>query len=175
MYVVGRKRVITLPFGLNLANDLMKTSTGILLYRMIETQLQVFLVHPGGPFWKNKDEGAWSIPKGEFEMGENPLDAAKREFEEETGQKIDGYFIPLEPVKLKSGKVIYAWAVEGEVDAGRINSNYIEIPWPPKSGKMLQVPEVDRGEWFDKAMAMTKINSAQANLVEQLAKMIEKA
>ncbi|MGE6219159.1 NUDIX domain-containing protein [Nubsella zeaxanthinifaciens] len=153
----------------------MKTSAGILLYRTIGTQLQVFLVHPGGPFWKNKDEGAWSIPKGEFEMGENPLDAAKREFEEETGQKVDGYFIPLEPVKLKSGKVIYAWAVEGDIDANHINSNLIEIPWPPKSGKMLQVPEVDRGEWFDEATAMTKINSAQAKLVEQLAKMIEKA
>jgi predicted NUDIX family NTP pyrophosphohydrolase len=172
MYVVGKKQVITPLYGLNSKNNAMKTSAGILLYRFKETQLELFLVHPGGPFWKNKDEGAWSIPKGEFEMGENPLEAAKREFEEETGQKIEGYFIPLEPVKLKSGKTIFAWAVEGDIDQNQIVSNLIEIPWPPKSGKMLQVPEVDRGDWFDEATAMIKINSVQANLVQQLATII---
>jgi predicted NUDIX family NTP pyrophosphohydrolase len=150
----------------------MKTSAGILLYRFKETQLEFFLVHPGGPFWKNKDEGAWSIPKGEYEIGENPLEAAKREFEEETEQKIEGYFVPLEPVKLKSGKTIFAWAVEGDIDQHHIVSNVIEIPWPPKSGKMLKIPEVDRGDWFDEVTAMIKINPAQANLLEQLSKII---
>src|SRR5215469_9550223 len=112
-----------------------KQSAGILLYRIRDNQPQVFLVHPGGPFFRNKDNGAWSIPKGEFESGEEPLAAAKREFEEETGQKIDGEFIQLDPVTLKSGKKVSCWALEGDIDHETITSNLFEMEWPPKSGK----------------------------------------
>ncbi len=150
----------------------MKTSAGILPYRIQQQQLQVFLVHPGGPFWKNKDLGAWSIPKGEYTEGEDPLACAKREFKEETGQSIEGHFQPLGEVKLKSGKLITAWAVQGNVDANNIKSNLISIPWPPKTNKLIQIPEVDKGEWFDTATALTKINPAQAAFIHQLATMI---
>src|SRR5579872_4715198 len=112
-----------------------KQSAGILLYRFDNKQLQVFLVHPGGPFFRNKDDGAWSIPKGEFLDDEEALTAAKREFEEETGKSIDGKFIPLEPIVQKSGKKVFAWAVEGDIDAETIFSNTFELEWPPKSGK----------------------------------------
>ena len=137
-------------------------SAGILLYRKINNNLQVFLVHPGGPFFKNKDLGAWSIPKGEFLDDEEPLIAAKREFEEETGQVIDGNFISLSPVKLKSGKKIYAWAVEGDIDHETIFSNLFEMEWPPKSGKKQSFPEIDRAGWFEVDEAKLKINAAQA-------------
>ena len=122
-----------------------KQSAGIVLYRFIQQQLQVFLVHPGGPFFKSKDNGHWSIPKGEFLDDENPLDAAKREFNEETGQTITGEFRELNPVKLKCGKIIYAWAVAGDLDHEGITSNLFEMEWPPKSGRMASFPEVDRG------------------------------
>lgn len=144
-------------------------SAGILLYRLQNNELQVFLVHPGGPFWKNKDEGAWSVPKGEYAAGDNPLDAAKREFYEETGQNIDGQFSPLQPVKLKSGKTVNAWAVEGDIDPTEIKSNFFEIEWPPRSGKKQEFPEVDRGEWFNLDEARIKINPAQIKLIEELA------
>jgi predicted NUDIX family NTP pyrophosphohydrolase len=145
-----------------------KQSAGILLYRKIANRLQVFLVHPGGPYFKNKDEGAWSIPKGEFTDAENPLIAAKREFFEETGQVIDGSFVPLQPVKLKSGKIIYTWAIAGDIDPEIITSNLFEIEWPPKSGKTAAFPEVDRAAWFDIDAAKIKINAAQAGLIEEL-------
>src|SRR5207248_3330342 len=118
---------------------------------------EIFLVHPGGPFWKNKDIGAWSIPKGEFGDEENAVDAARREFEEETGQPVTGKFTELTPVKLKSGKIVYAWAVEGDIDATTIQcQTFIDVEWPPRSGKYQSIPEVDRGEWFSKELAKKK-------------------
>jgi len=149
-----------------------KQSAGILLYRNINSQLQVFLVHPGGPFFKNKDAGAWSIPKGEFEDDEDPQLAAKREFLEETGQSVDGDFIKLSPIKLKSGKTVYAWAVEGDIDHSTIVSNLFEIEWPPRSGKMASFPEVDRAAWLDVAEAFLKVNAAQVGLIEELVELL---
>jgi predicted NUDIX family NTP pyrophosphohydrolase len=143
-----------------------KRSAGILLYRKINSQLQVFLVHPGGPFFKNKDAGAWSIPKGEFSDDEDPLVAAKREFREETGQVIDGNFIQLKPVTLKSGKIVHAWAVESDIDHETIFSNLFEIEWPPKSGKKQSFPEIDRAGWFEVEEARLKINARQLGLIE---------
>jgi predicted NUDIX family NTP pyrophosphohydrolase len=145
-----------------------KHSAGVLLYRKLDNMMQVFLVHPGGPFWKNKDDGAWSVPKGEYEDDEDSLDAAKREFYEETGQYIDGRFIKLNPIKQKSGKIVQAWAVEGDIDHQNIKSNFFEMEWPPKSGKTQQFPEVDRGEWFSIEMALIKINPGQVGLLEEL-------
>ena len=126
----------------------MRTSAGILLYRLNKKNLEVFLVHPGGPFWKNKDEGAWSIPKGEYAEDEDALQAAIREFKEETGVSVSGDFIPLNTVKLKSGKYVKAWALEKDIDSTGVNSNTFLLEWPPKSGKKIEVPEVDRAEWF---------------------------
>jgi predicted NUDIX family NTP pyrophosphohydrolase len=145
-----------------------KQSAGILLYRKIDDQLQVFLVHPGGPFFKNKDDDAWSIPKGEFLDDEDALTAAKREFLEETGQSVDGNFIPLNPVTLKSGKKVFAWALEGDINHEIIVSNLFEIEWPPKSGKKQSFPEVDRAAWFDIETAKLKINGAQVGFIEEL-------
>ena len=145
-----------------------KQSAGILLYRKNDNHLQVFLVHPGGPFFKNKDLGVWSIPKGEFLDDEDPFTAAKREFKEETGVDIEGNFIPLDPVILKSGKKVYAWAVEGDIDHATIFSNLFEIEWPPKSGKRQSFPEIDRAGWFEMSEAKEKINAGQAGLIESL-------
>jgi predicted NUDIX family NTP pyrophosphohydrolase len=145
-----------------------KQSAGILLYRKNGEQLQIFLVHPGGPFFAKKDLGVWSIPKGEFLDDEEPLTAARREFTEETGQPIDGRFIPLTPVTLKSGKRVYAWAVESDIDATAISSNLFEMEWPPKSGKIQSFAEIDRAAWFDVETALIKINTAQANFIRQL-------
>ena len=148
-----------------------KQSAGILLYRKSKSELQVFLVHPGGPFFKNKDLGAWSIPKGEFLDDEDALTAAKREFEEETGQAIDGSFVKLEPVRLKSGKIVHAWAVVGDIDHETIYSNSFEMEWPPKSGKNQSFPEIDRAGWFGEDEARMKINSAQSKLIDSLIEM----
>jgi predicted NUDIX family NTP pyrophosphohydrolase len=145
-----------------------KQSAGILLYRKINNQLQVFLVHPGGPFFKNKDIGAWSIPKGEFLDDEDALVAAKREFKEETGQAIEGNFIQLKPVTLKSDKIVYAWAIEGDINHETTFSNLFEMEWPPKSGKKQSFPEIDRAGWFDQDEAKLKINGAQAAFIENL-------
>jgi len=145
-----------------------KQSAGILLYRKTTSGPEFFLVHPGGPFFRNKDDGAWSIPKGEFTDEEDALTAAKREFEEETGSAIDGHFIPLTPVKLKSGKTVQAWAVESNIDHTQITSNTFTIEWPPKSGKMQAFPEVDRAGWFGYDAAIIKINAAQTGLLEEL-------
>lgn len=145
-------------------------SAGILLYRKSGNSLKVFLAHPGGPFFKNKDLGAWSIPKGEFLDDEDPLTAAKREFEEETGQVINGDFIELGSVRLKSGKTVYAWAVEGDIDPEAIISNLFEIEWPPKSGKKQSFPEIDRAGWFELEEAKLKINGAQAGFIDELTK-----
>jgi predicted NUDIX family NTP pyrophosphohydrolase len=151
-----------------------KQSAGILLYRKFNDVLQVFLVHPGGPLWKNKDDGAWSIPKGEYESDEDPLAAAKREFYEETGQSIDGEFIALKPIKQKSGKIVQAYLVEGDIDAHNIKSNLFEIEWPPKTGKMQSFPEVDRAGWFTVDEARVKINAGQVGLVVELSQIVNK-
>lgn len=128
----------------------------------------VFLAHPGGPFWKNKDDGSWSIPKGEYTVEENPLEAAIREFEEETGTKPDGDFIALQPVKLQSGKMVSAWALEGDCDAETIVSNTFEIEWPPQSGIRQHFPEIDKAQWFCIETALEKINPAQQGFVREL-------
>jgi predicted NUDIX family NTP pyrophosphohydrolase len=149
-----------------------KQSAGLLVYRKRDRNLEVFLVHPGGPIWQNKDAGAWSIPKGEFTTGEDPLDAAKREFQEETGMTIDGVFTALEPITQRSGKTVYAWLVEGEVDASQLKSNTFSMEWPPRSGNMQEFPEVDLGEWFDVETAREKINDRQRAFLEQLQSII---
>lgn len=149
-----------------------KQSAGILLYRLQESKLQVLLVHPGGPYYKNKDTGIWSIPKGEFSDDEDPLLAAQREFEEETGQQLSGNFIPLQSIKQKGGKTVYAWAIEGYIDASAVVSNTFKMEYPYKSGKWIEVPEVDAAGWFDVETAKTKINTAQAALVEELNKLL---
>lgn len=143
-------------------------SAGILLYRIKNKELEVLLVHPGGPFWKNKDEGAWSIPKGEFDENERPFDAALREVKEEMGLELKGNFIELTPVKQKSGKLVYAWALEQDFNPTLIKSNTFEIEWPPKSGKKKEFPEIDKAEWFDIKTAKEKIISAQGSLLEEL-------
>ncbi len=145
-----------------------KQSAGILLYRIKNNKPEVFLCHPGGPFYKKKNSGIWTIPKGEFNNEEEPLVAAKREFKEETGQEVNGNFIPLKPVRYKNGKTVYAWAVEGEIDAASIKSNLFLMEWPPKSGKYIDVPEVDRGEWFSIETARQKIIPALTLLIDEL-------
>lgn len=146
-----------------------KQSAGVLLYRKAGSLLEVFLVHPGGPFWTKKDDGAWSIPKGEFGDGEDPLAAAKREFHEETGLAIDGAFKPLQPVKQPGGKTVHAWSVEvADLDASSIRSNTFSMEWPPRSGKTREFPEVDRAAWFDLATARKKILLGQLPLLDQL-------
>ncbi|RYZ89109.1 MAG: NUDIX domain-containing protein [Proteobacteria bacterium] len=144
----------------------MKQSAGILLFQKMPWRF--LIVHPGGPFWKNKDSGAWSIPKGEFMDDEDALAAAKREFHEETGIVIDGDFTTLVPVKLKSGKMVHAFALEMYVDTSSIVSNEFEMEWPPKSGKKIMVPEIDKAEWFDLPTALEKINEAQRELLRQV-------
>jgi predicted NUDIX family NTP pyrophosphohydrolase len=150
-----------------------KQSAGLLLYRTGCGTLEVFLVHPGGPFWAKKDNGAWSIPKGEFEEGEDALETARREFTEETGFSIDGRFVPLKPIRQPSGKIVSAWAIEGEADAVMLRSNTFRMEWPPKSGQEQEFPEVDRGGWFDVAEARRKLAPGQVPFVDELAEMIE--
>lgn len=145
-----------------------KKSAGLLIFRRTSSDLEVLLVHPGGPFWAKKDEGAWSIPKGEFEESENPVTAAKREFEEEMGFGIGGDLVALEPLRQPGGKTVYAWAVEGDFDPGKIKSNTFTIEWPPKSGRHQEFPEVDRAEWFPIQVARRKILKGQAGFITQL-------
>jgi predicted NUDIX family NTP pyrophosphohydrolase len=148
----------------------MVTSAGILMYRDRPSGREFLLVHPGGPFWVKKDEGVWSIPKGEFTDGEDPLDAARREFEEELGTAVVGDFMQLTPIKQKSGKVVHAWAVRGDFDVASVKSNLFSMEWPPKSGRQQEFPEVDRAEWFDLETARKKILAAQVELVDQVSK-----
>lgn len=129
-------------------------------------------MHPGGPFWKNKDEGAWSIPKGEYSMGEDPLAAARREFREETGFTVEGDFIPLTPVTQAGGKVVQAWALAGDCDPQKIRSNTFTLEWPPRSGKIREFPEVDRAGWFDLDTARKKINRAQVTFLDELERLL---
>lgn len=150
----------------------MKTSAGVLLFKRVEKQIFYFLVHPGGPFWKNKDLGAWSIPKGEAAEGESLLERAKIEFQEETGKQVIGDFIELEPIMQKAGKKVFAWAVEQDLETSGLSSNIITINWPPKSGKTMEIPEVDRWEWFPSEDAKQKINPAQAGFIIQLEKIL---
>ncbi|MFN2420259.1 MAG: NUDIX domain-containing protein [Gemmatimonadota bacterium] len=145
-----------------------KTSAGILMYRRRSGAVEVFLVHPGGPFWKNKDLGAWMIPKGEIEEGEDPLEVAVRELEEETGTKPEGPFTALTPIKQKGGKIVKAWACEGDLDAEGIESNTFSMEWPPGSGKTAEFPEVDRAMWFGLEEAKDKLLPSQLPLLEEL-------
>ena len=147
-----------------------KRSAGLLMYRRRYGRPEVFLVHPGGPFWSKKDLGAWTIPKGEIGPEEEPLAAAKREFEEETGFPVpDGVkFVPLKPLKQPSGKVIEAWAFEGDCDAERLRSNLFQMEWPLRSGRKIEVPEADRGAWFSVEEALEKIIKGQRGFIEEL-------
>ena len=145
-----------------------KTSAGLLMFRKHDGTVEVLLVHPGGPFWTKKDEGAWSIPKGEYSQSEDPLKAAKREFNEETGFTAEGDFKPLEPVVQPSGKKVTAWAVEGDCDPAKCKSNSFSMEWPPHSGNQQQFPEIDRAEWFTIEQAKKKILKGQLPLLEQL-------
>jgi len=147
-----------------------RQSAGILLYRKVENRLEVLLVHPGGPFWAKKDAGAWSIPKGEYEEGDDPRAAALREFEEELGSALPAgtELVELGTVKLKSGKRITAFAAEGDLDAETISSNTFEMEWPPRSGRMQAFPEVDRAGWFSIEEAREKLNPAQAEFLVRL-------
>jgi len=145
-----------------------KISAGLLVYRRRGGAIEVFLVHPGGPFWAKKDEGAWSIPKGEIAEGEDALACAKREFREETGQAIEGDFRPLGEIRQAGGKVVLAWAVAGDPDPARITSNTFEMEWPPRTGRTQSFPEVDRAAWFPLEEAMRRINKGQAKFLERL-------
>jgi predicted NUDIX family NTP pyrophosphohydrolase len=144
-----------------------KISAGLLVYRR-RGELEVFLVHPGGPFWSKKDAGAWSVPKGEIGEGEDPLQAAKREFLEETGFRIAGEFHPLDAVKQSGGKVVQAWAIEADCDPAQLRSNRFSMEWPPKSGKTQDFPEVDRAGWFNIEEARKRITPGQIGLLDQL-------
>jgi predicted NUDIX family NTP pyrophosphohydrolase len=153
-----------------------KPSAGILLYRHRDGALQVLLVHPGGPMWAKRDAGAWSIPKGEYEPAEEPLAAARREFAEELGTPApDGEPVDLGQVRQRSGKVVSAWALPGDLDAAAIVSNTCMVQWPPRSGREIEIPEVDRAQWFDMASAREKINPAQVALIERLERALAQA
>ena len=144
------------------------TSAGLLLFRRSHGTLQVFLAHPGGPFWQHRDAGAWTIPKGNLNLGETPLDAARREFAEETGLTPEGPYRPLGSIKQKGGKVVHAWACEGDADPNSVTSNATTMEWPRGSGRQLTFPEVDRCAWFDLRAAHDRINPAQRELLERL-------
>ena len=145
-----------------------RRSAGLLLYRTRSGVLEVLLVHPGGPLWRNKDEGAWSIPKGEYGEGEDALAAARREFEEETGVRPEGPFLELAPVELRSGKIVRAWAVGGDCDPEHIVSNTFRMEWPSHSGRIAEFPEVDRAAFFTLDEASRKLNPGQVPLLDDL-------
>jgi predicted NUDIX family NTP pyrophosphohydrolase len=150
-----------------------KLSAGLLMFRR-RPGLELFLVHPGGPFFRNKDEGAWSIPKGEVEEGSQPLEAALREFSEETGaEPPEGELVPLGEIRQKGGKRVVAWAVEGDLEPSKVKSNTFEIEWPPGSGRRERFPEVDRADFFPPELARRKLNPAQAELVDRLERTLE--
>ncbi len=149
-----------------------KKSAGLLIYRHRQSGTEVFLVHPGGPFWARKDEGAWSIPKGEYAPGEDPLETARREFQEETGFEAGGDFIPLTPRKQPGGKVISAWALEGDCDASLIKSNTFSMEWPPRSGRQQEFLEVDRAGWFTVHAAKEKILKGQVPFLDELSEIL---
>jgi len=151
-----------------------RRSAGLLVHRGAGAELEVLLVHPGGPMWSKRDAGAWSIPKGEYDSDEQPLAAARREFAEELGvAPPDGPARDLGEVRQKSGKVVHGWAVEGDLDVSEISSNTVTVQWPPRSGQTLEIPEVDRAEWFGPELAREKINAAQAVLLDRLSHILE--
>jgi len=152
-----------------------RKSAGILLYRFQKDGVEVFLVHPGGPFWVNKDKGSWSVPKGEYNDDEDALKAAQREFQEETGLSIQGNFIELGEVRQPSGKRVMVWALENDQDVENIRSNTFQLEWPPKSGKMQEFPEVDRGGWFSLPEARQKILKGQISFLDKLEEKIKTA
>lgn len=152
-----------------------KISAGILLFRFRDRMPEVLLAHPGGPFWAKKDNGAWSIPKGLVEPGEDLLAAAIREFHEETGYAVSGDFIKLSPIKLRAGKVVVAFALEYDLDPASIESNTFSMEWPPGSGGQQDFPEIDRAEWFDPDLAKRKLNPAQASIVDELLQVLEES
>jgi predicted NUDIX family NTP pyrophosphohydrolase len=145
-----------------------KRSAGLMMFRKLNEELEVFLVHPGGPLWAKKDKGAWTIPKGEFDEDENPLVAARREFEEETGFDAMGEFLDLGSIRQKSGKVVTAWAFQGDCDPAKLTSNTCEVEWPPRSGRRLEIPEVDQGRWFSLDEAREYIREEQEKLLDNL-------
>jgi len=145
-----------------------KESAGLLMYRRRDGELEFLLVHPGGPFWKNKDAGVWTIPKGEIDPGEDPLAAAQREFREELGFEAKGPFVELTRIQQKAGKIVHAWAFEGDCDPSQIKSNTFTLEWPPRSGRKVEFPEVDRAEFFGLEEAKRRINAAQIPLLEEL-------
>ncbi|MEP7345032.1 MAG: NUDIX domain-containing protein [Gemmatimonadaceae bacterium] len=149
-----------------------KRSAGLLMYHRNSGALEVLLVHPGGPFWAKKDAGAWTIPKGKVEQGEEDLAAARREFEEETGKKAEGTFLPLQPVTQRGGKRIVAWAFEGDFDPSQLKSATFSMEWPPRSGEQQEFPEIDRAAWFTVEEAARRINPGQAPLVEELSGLV---
>lgn len=149
-------------------------SSGILLYRHHAGELEVFLVHPGGPYWEGKETLAWSIPKGEIAEGEQPLETAKREFYEETGSEVSGDFQELTPQKQRSGKIIYAWAVEGDFNPSTLKSNTFTIEWPPRSGLQKEFPEIDKGAWFVITAASEKILPGQRGFLDQLQDLVDR-
>lgn len=149
-----------------------RVSAGLLVYRVREGRLEVCLVHPGGPFWARKDAGAWSIPKGEIERDEAPLAAARRECLEETGQVVEGVFQPLPPVRLRSGKTVYAWAVEGDMDVTAIRSATFPLEWPPRSGRLQEFPEIDRAAWFTVEAARNRLHPAMRPWLDQLLSLV---
>jgi predicted NUDIX family NTP pyrophosphohydrolase len=151
-----------------------KRSAGLLMYRRHNGQVEVFLVHPGGPFWAKKDMGAWSICKGEYAESELPLEAAKREFQEETGFTAQGSFLELGVVQQASGKIVSAWAFEGDCDPGKLVSNHCQVEWPPRSGRMIEIPEVDRGGWFSIAAASERILKSQEPFLDRLSQMLNR-
>ncbi|MGD0231095.1 MAG: NUDIX domain-containing protein [Syntrophorhabdales bacterium] len=151
---------------------MVKQSAGLLMYRCRKGSAEVLLVHPGGPYWSGKDSNAWTIPKGEIEKGEDALTAARREFEEETGFRPDGDFRPLNPVRLRSRKTVYAWAFEGDCDPHAVKSMTFTMEWPPHSGKEQEFPEVDKAEWFNLEAAKEKIQSGQMGFIEEFARII---
>lgn len=152
----------------------MKQSAGILLYKLVQKKLLVLLVHPGGPFFVKKDHGAWTIPKGEFDSSEEAIDAARREFFEETGQHVNGTATSLKPIKQKSGKNVYGFAIEGDFDITKLSSNTFEIEWPPRSGKKKEFPEIDKAGWFTVEQALEKIIEAQGAFILELQELLNK-
>jgi predicted NUDIX family NTP pyrophosphohydrolase len=150
-----------------------KRSAGVILYRRRD-RVEVFLVHPGGPFWAKKDEGAWSLPKGEYQEGEESLDVARREFFEETGFEVSGDFVEVGTVRQAGGKVVTAWAVEGDCDPALLRSNAFEMEWPPRSGRMQSFAEVDRGEWFSMDEARGRILKSQEPLLDMLLALVRR-
>jgi predicted NUDIX family NTP pyrophosphohydrolase len=149
-----------------------KHSAGLLMYRYRDGVLEVFLAHPGGPFWAKKDLGAWTIPKGEYGPDETPLEAARREFGEETACPAAGELLPLTPLKQPSGKVVAAWAFQGDCDAEATRSNTFSLEWPPGSGRQVEFPEVDRAAWFSLDEAKARIIRGQLGFLEELARII---